>query len=62
MTDLNKHGGDFIYRITRQRDARVIALAKNGFVFFDFVAAKVVEVPAEFRERFTTLPENCFVQ
>ncbi|MBJ2303708.1 MULTISPECIES: acyl-CoA thioesterase [unclassified Pseudomonas] len=62
VTDLNKHGGDFIYRITRQRDARVIALAKNGFVFFDFVAAKVVEVPAEFRERFTTLPENCFVQ
>ncbi|VVN68684.1 hypothetical protein PS726_00262 [Pseudomonas fluorescens] len=58
VTDLNTYGGDFIYRITRQHDARVIALAKNGFVFFDFVASKVVEVPTEFRERFSTLLQN----
>lgn len=62
VTDLNRYGGDFIYRITRQRDASVIALAKNGFVFFDFVASKVVEIPAEFRDRFSALPENCLIQ
>jgi acyl-CoA thioesterase FadM len=59
VTDLNTYGGDFIYRITRKHDARVIALAKNGFVFFDFVASKVVEVPTEFRERFSTHLQHC---
>lgn len=58
VTDLNTYGGDFIYRITRQHDACVIALAKNGFVFFDFIASKVVEIPADFRERFSALPPN----
>jgi acyl-CoA thioesterase FadM len=57
VMDLNRYGGDFIYRVTRQRDACVIALAKNGFVFFDFVASKVVEIPTDFRERFSALSE-----
>ncbi|MEJ5057487.1 MULTISPECIES: acyl-CoA thioesterase [unclassified Pseudomonas] len=62
VTDLNRYGGDFIYRITRQCDNSVIALAKNGFVFFDFVASKVVEIPAEFKERFSASAESCLIQ
>lgn len=62
LTDLNRYGGDFIYRMTPQCDNRVIALSKNGFVFFDFVASKVVKIPAEFRERFSALAESCLIQ
>ncbi|MGE8335110.1 thioesterase family protein [Pseudomonas laurylsulfatiphila] len=36
LMDFNKYGGDIIFRITRPKDATLIALAKSGFVFFDY--------------------------
>jgi len=52
LTDLNRYGGDIIFRITRPADGTLIAMAKSGFVFFDYRAAKVAPMPAEFRARF----------
>jgi acyl-CoA thioesterase FadM len=52
LTDLNRYGGDIIFRITRPADGTLIAMAKSGFVFFDYRAAKVAPMPADFRARF----------
>ncbi len=50
--DFNKYGGDITYRVSRPDDGALIALAKNGFVFFDYRASKVVAMPEAFRARF----------
>ncbi len=52
VMDLNKYGGDIIFRITRPADARRIALAKSGFVFFDYALGKVTAMPVEFQAKF----------
>ena len=52
VMDLNKYGGDVIFRVSRPVDGTLIALAKTGFVFFDYQAGKVAPMPAEFRTRF----------
>ncbi len=52
VMDFNKYGGDIIFRITREADQRQIAMAKSGFVFFDYRLRKVVPMPAAFSERF----------
>jgi acyl-CoA thioesterase FadM len=52
LMDVNKYGGDIIFRITRPRDQSLIALAKYGFVFFDYATSKVTAMPAGFRARF----------
>jgi acyl-CoA thioesterase FadM len=52
LMDLNRYGGDIVFRITRPRDGRLIALAKYGFVFFDYATGKVAPMPADFRARF----------
>ncbi len=36
VMDFNKYGGDIIFRITRPADNTLIAMAKSGFVFFDY--------------------------
>lgn len=51
ITELNKYGGDFIYRITREPDGKPIADAKTGFVFFDKHTGKVVPIPDWFHQR-----------
>ena len=48
MMDLNKYGGDIIFRITRPADATLIAMAKSGFVFFDYRRKTVVPFPERF--------------
>lgn len=65
MVDLNRYGGDIAFRITRPRDGALVALAKQGFVFFDYVAKRVAPMPDAFRARFapaataaTTTPFN----
>ncbi|MCP3718158.1 thioesterase family protein [Paraburkholderia sp. CNPSo 3281] len=52
IMDFNKYGGDIIFRITRPADGALIAMAKSGFVFFDYEAKKVVPMPQAFRDKF----------
>jgi acyl-CoA thioesterase FadM len=52
VMDFNKYGGDIIFRITRPADDTLIAMAKSGFVFFDYVGKKVVPMPEGFAARF----------
>jgi acyl-CoA thioesterase FadM len=51
VCDLNRYGGDIVFRVSRPADATLVALAKYGFVFFDYRAGKVAPMPAEFRAR-----------
>ena len=52
ITDFNRYGGDFVFRVTRQRDGAAVALAKYGFVFFDYREKQVTPVPDSFRLKF----------
>ena len=52
VMDFNRYGGDIIFRITRPADNTLIALAKSGFVFFDYQQNKVVPMPEAFRATF----------
>lgn len=52
LMDLNRYGGDIIFRITKLHNGELVALAKSGFVFYNFLAAKVTPMPEDFRLRF----------
>ena len=52
VMDFNKYGGDIIFRIRRPEDDKAIAMAKSGFVFFNYRHAQVVEMPAAFSAKF----------
>lgn len=52
VMDFNKYGGDITFRITRPADNALIAMAKSGFVFFDYVASSVMRMPADFKAKF----------
>ena len=52
VMDFNKYGGDITFRITRPRDQALIAMAKSGFVFYNYKAGHVVAMPAAFRSKF----------
>ena len=52
VMDFNKHGGDIIFRITRPADGTLVAMAKSGFVFFDYRSKKVVAMPERFSATF----------
>lgn len=52
VMDFNKYGGDVTFRITRPADGALIALAKQGFVFFDYAAGRVAEMPPAFSGKF----------
>lgn len=52
VMDFNKYGGDIIFRITRPRDRKLVAMAKSGFVFFNYKTSQVVMMPEEFRNKF----------
>lgn len=52
VMDFNKYGGDIIFRISRPEDDKTIAMAKSGFVFFNYRHAQVVEMPAAFSAKF----------
>lgn len=53
VMDFNKYGGDITFRVSRPADHTLVAMAKSGFVFFDYQAGKVVPMPEEFRAKFT---------
>jgi acyl-CoA thioesterase FadM len=52
IMDFNTYGGDVIFRVTRPADQTLIAMAKYGFVFYDYKLAKVIAMPDSFRARF----------
>jgi len=52
VADFNRYGGDIVFRITRPRDCTLIAMAKSGFVFFDYATKKVLPMPESFAARF----------
>ena len=52
VMDFNKYGGDITFRITRPRDNTLIAMAKSGFVFFNYKRSQVVPMPEEFGSKF----------
>ena len=52
VMDFNKYGGDIIFRITRPRDKKLGAMAKSGFVFFNYKTSQVVAMPEDFRNKF----------
>ena len=53
--DFNKYGGDITFRITRPSTQTVIAMAKSGFVFFNYKSTKVVPMPDVFRAKFSSV-------
>ncbi|GAB3381176.1 thioesterase family protein [Azotobacter armeniacus] len=52
LADFNRYGGDIVFRVSRPADGTLVALAKYGFVFFDYRAGKVVPIPEAFAARF----------
>jgi acyl-CoA thioesterase FadM len=52
VMDFNKYGGDFVFRVTKEDSGQPVALAKYGFVFFDYQERKVTRMPEWFREQF----------
>jgi acyl-CoA thioesterase FadM len=52
VMDFNKYGGDITFRITRPKDKRLIAMAKSGFVFYNYKTSEVVAMPDDFRAKF----------
>jgi acyl-CoA thioesterase FadM len=52
VMDFNRYGGDIIFRITRPRDGALVAMAKSGFVFFDYRERRVVPMPESFHRKF----------
>ena len=52
VMDFNKYGGDITFRITRPRDKTLVAMAKSGFVFFNYKTSQVVAMPEDFRNKF----------
>jgi len=52
VMDFNKYGGDITFRITRPQDKALVAMAKQGFVFFNYKTSQVMAMPEDFRARF----------
>ncbi len=54
VTDFNKYGCDFVYRVTEKTSGREVARAKTGIVFFDYQQRAVQNVPPAFLDLFAT--------
>ncbi len=52
VMDFNKYGGDITFRVTRPRDKTLVAMAKSGFVFYNYKSSQVVLMPDDFRAKF----------
>jgi acyl-CoA thioesterase FadM len=55
VMDFNKYGGDIMFRITRPRDKVLVAMAKSGFVFFNYIHKRVVPMPEAFHRKFSNV-------
>ena len=54
LMDFNQYGGDFVFRVTKAESGQPVAMAKYGFVFFNYQHKSVVPMPESFRARFST--------
>ena len=52
VMDFNKYGGDITFRVRRPLDQTLVAMAKYGFVFFNYKSGQVVPMPDDFRAKF----------
>ena len=52
LMDFNRYGGDFVFRVSKSASGQPVALAKYGFVFFNYLRKQVVPIPEDFRARF----------
>jgi len=52
VMDFNRYGGDITFRISRPADGTLVAMAKSGFVFYNYLASQVMPMPAEFEAKF----------
>ncbi len=52
LMDFNKYGGDFVFRVTKADSGQAVAMAKYGFVFFNYESREVTPIPEAFRARF----------
>ncbi len=50
LTDFNKYGCDFIYKVSCADEGRLVTLAKTGIVFFDYDERKITRVPKVFTD------------
>ena len=55
VMDFNSYGGDITFRISRPADQTLVAMAKSGFVFFNYQQSKVVHMPEEFKAKFARI-------
>ena len=53
VMDFNKYGGDVIFRVSRPEDGKQVAMAKQGFVFYNYKSSQVVPMPDDFRAKFS---------
>jgi len=53
VMDFNRYGGDITFRISRPADGARVAMAKSGFVFFNYKLGKVVGMPTTFSDKFS---------
>lgn len=54
VDNFHQYGCDFIYRISQQQNATVVALARFSFLCFDYKQKKVVPAASGFAEFFNT--------
>lgn len=52
VTDFNRYGCDFVYRVTEKASGREVARAKTGIVFFDYQQRTIQNVPPTFLDLF----------
>ncbi|MES2019573.1 MAG: thioesterase family protein [Pseudomonadota bacterium] len=52
VMDFNKYGGDITFRVSRPGDKTLIAMAKSGFVFYNYKRSEVVAMADDFRAKF----------
>ena len=48
VTDFQRTGCDFVYRVTKAGTGALVAEAKTGIVFFDYLSHKIKRMPARF--------------
>src|SRR5512143_1177371 len=53
VTDFNKYGCDFVYRVTEKQSGREVARSKIGMVFFSYAERRIQPMPEPFRMLFS---------
>ena len=54
VSDLERHGCSFTYRIVQKVTGKEVARAKTGMVFYDYKRRKIASIPERFRKAFET--------